>query len=306
MISSQLYKGLAEDNILCFAGAEEGIFCTLAALCEAEDHVIVLTPCYQSLLEIPKKLGCAITTVALQESNQWNIDIEAIRAAIRPSTKLVIINFPHNPTGQIIRPSQLQELINLLDQHGIWLFSDEVYRLLGESEGVWAEAAACLYDKAISLGVMSKSFGMAGLRIGWIACQQSAIFEQIERVKHYTSICNSGLSEIISIIALRNKDIILDRNNNILAENIKLLDSFMQRYAGKFSWVRPSGGCVGFVHYKTSESIDLFCKKLVENKGVLLMPASLYDVTTNHFRIGFGRINMPQALRKLEEFVELL
>lgn len=302
-IASTLYPGLTADNIRCFAGAEDAIFCTFFALCNPKDHVIVLTPCYQSLLEIPKLKGSSITTIDLKEENDWRIDLEAIKKAIEPNTKCLVMNFPHNPTGQIISQDELNALVALLDQHGIILFSDEVYRLLGPNETKWADPAASIYPKAISLGVMSKAYGMAGLRIGWIACQDKTLLEQIEKIKHYTSICNCGPAEIISLIALRNQTILINRNNNIVDNNLSLLDGFFKEQGTRFSWVRPQGGCVGFVKYHGAEPIDLFCKRLVDKSGILLLPASIYDVNSNHFRIGFGRKNMPEALERFKNFL---
>ena len=304
-IASSLYPTLKVGNILCFAGAEDGIFCALHTLCEQGDHVIVLTPCYQSLIEIAKLNGAEITSIPLLAQNKWCIDLDEIKKAIKQNTKCIIINFPHNPTGQVITPSELDDLVTICDAHGLWLFSDEVYRLLGSPKESWAAPAAEIYPKALSLGVMSKAFGMPGLRIGWIACQDKQLLKKIEYMKHYTSICNSAPSEIISLIALRNKDKILARNNLIVAENLKLLDVFIERYKNLFEWVRPQGGCIGFVKYKGQESIEVFSERLIKEKGVLVMPASVYDHESNNFRIGFGQKNMPEALAKLEEFLKL-
>ena len=303
-IANQLYPGLDKDQILCFAGAEEGIFCTLFGVVEPNDHLIVITPCYQSLLELPKAKGCSITTIELQESQNWQIDLNAIKAAIKPSTKWLVMNFPHNPTGQVISPGDLAELIQILAAHGIWLFCDEVYRLMGASDTVWADPVACVYPKALSLGVMSKSFGMAGLRIGWIACQDKAMLKKLEHVKYYTSICNSAPSEIISLIAVRQKDIILKRVNEIVNHNLQCIDEFMKDYSKHFSWVRPKGGCVGLISYNNPESVDNFCHRLVQSEGELLMPGAIFEMTSNHFRIGFGRQNFPEVLAKLKTFLQ--
>eukprot|EP01035_Chromulina_nebulosa_P025451 gene25451-33216_t len=302
-IKDTLYPTLTVDNVLCFAGAEEGIFCALQTICATGDHVIVLTPCYQSLLEIPKHAGCTVTAVALVEENDWRIDIAAIKATIQPNTKCVVINFPHNPTGQVITQSELEALVQLCDQHGLWLFSDEVYRLLGKPSEPWAAPVAALYPKALSLGVMSKAYGMAGLRIGWIACQDVEMLNKIEKMKHYTSICNSAPAEVLSLIALKNSDRILARNNAITASNLALLDAFFDAHKDLFLWVRPQGGCVGFVKYNSPESVDVFCDRLVKQRGVLLMPASIYDTPTNHFRVGFGRTSMPAALEEFKLFL---
>jgi aspartate/methionine/tyrosine aminotransferase len=169
----------------------------------------------------------------------------------------------------------------------------------------WASAAATVYEKALSINVMSKAFRMAGLRIGWVACQDKAMLKKIEYVKHYTSICNSAPSEILTIIALHNKDQILARNNQIVEENLELLDKFFKEYAYLFEWVRPEGGCIGFVRYKGSELIDSFCDRLVKNKNVLLLPASVYNYNGNYFRIGFGRKSMPESLDQLKGFLSM-
>lgn len=303
VIAQELYPGLSGAHIVTFAGAEEGIFCALSALVKKNDHVIVLTPCYQSLLEIPLEQGAAVTQIPLREENDWRIDLAAVKAAIKLNTTCIAINFPHNPTGQVIEEQELIGLIELCRARDIWLFSDEVYRLLGAPIAGWASPAASVYEKALSLGVMSKSFGLPGLRIGWIACQDQQILQKALQVKHYTSICNSAPAEILSLIALRNKEALLQRNNQIVADNLKLLDTFFGEFAHLFSWVRPQGGCVGFVLYKGHPAVELFCQKLVEQQKVLLLPASVYDYAGNHFRIGFGRKNLPECLAQLKAFL---
>lgn len=302
-IATSLYPKLNSKNILCFAGAEEGIFCALHTICNPGDHVIVLTPCYQSFLEVPKLKGAYVSQIKLQEENEWRIDIDEIKKYIKHNTKCIVINFPHNPTGQVITQQELIDLVSLCEQHDLWLFSDEVYRLLGNPHEPWASPAAEIYPKALSLGVMSKAFGMAGLRIGWIACQDVNMLQKIEYMKHYTSICNSAPSEIISLIALKNIEKILARNNKIVADNLLLIDKFMQEFRNHFEWVRPQGGCVGFVKFKNDISIDDFSLALVKEQGVLLMPASIYSYDGNHFRLGFGRKNMSEALNKLKDFL---
>ncbi|HJK86387.1 MAG TPA: aminotransferase class I/II-fold pyridoxal phosphate-dependent enzyme [Candidatus Megaira endosymbiont of Nemacystus decipiens] len=302
-VIQNVYNGLESENILMFAGAEEGIFCTLYTLIESKDHVIVLTPCYQSLLEIPKLKGASVTEIELKEKNAWRPCLNTIKEAIKPNTKCVIINFPHNPTGQVIQEDELKSLIDICESKGIWLFSDEVYRLLGTPNSFWAPPVACLYGRGVSLGVMSKAFGMPGLRVGWIACQDKMMLKKIEYMKHYTSICNSAPAEVLSLIALRNKNKILQRNNKIVTKNLKLLDRFFTEYKHLFEWVRPQGGCVGFVNYKRNESVDLFCKRLVNKQSLLLLPASVYSYSGNYFRVGFGRKNMPHCLDLLKEFL---
>ncbi|MFN9001119.1 MAG: aminotransferase class I/II-fold pyridoxal phosphate-dependent enzyme [Holosporales bacterium] len=301
-----LYSELKPEQVATFAGAEEAIFCTLAGLLQAEDHVIALTPCYQAMLEVPKLCGARLTCIELTPENQWRINLEAIEKAIQPNTRWVLINFPHNITGQIITPDELKALITVLDRHGIWLYSDEVYRLSGPHGTLWPQPACTLYHRAVSLGVLTKPFGLAGLRMGWVACQDPAMLQNITKMKHYLSICNSAPNEILAEIALKNHEKLLTRNNAIISDNLNAMDAFFARHAELFSWVRPQGGCVGFVHYQGPDSIDAFCDRVIQEAGILLVPATLYDYAKPYFRLGFGRADLPQVLRHFSAYLDPL
>lgn len=300
---AKLYPGLSPQQILCSAGAGDGIYCSLLAMLAPGDHALVVTPCYQSLEAVPRSVGAQVTTLELEEAREWKLDLDRLEQSLKPNTRLIVINFPHNPTGSVLEESGLNRLVEIARRRGIHILSDEVYRLIGPADLLWTPPVASLYEKGLSLGVMSKAYGLAGLRIGWVACRDESLLKKIEQVKHYTSICNGATSEILSVIALRAKEQILGRNNAIVRENISLLDSFLKRRSAAFSWVRPQGGCVGFVRYDGPEPVDVLAKELVEKAGVLLMPASVYGLSTNHFRIGFGRKNMPEALGLFESFV---
>lgn len=301
---AKLYPGLKAENIFCLAGAEDGIFCTAIALLSPQDHAIVVTPCYQSLFESPKHAGAQVTALPLSEGESWILNLDKLRSAIRPNTKMIWMNFPHNPTGSRLTSDQLNEIVAIARKNGIVVFSDEVYRLLSGNDTPAEAPIASLYESGISLGVMSKSYGMAGLRIGWIAAQDKEILRKIEAVKHYTSICNSAPSEILALISLRAQETILARNNRIVRDNLSLLDRFFAEYCGLFSWVRPAGGCIGFPRYNGADGIDRFADELVARQGVLLLPGRVYDWPGNHFRIGFGRENFGEGLAKLKSFVD--
>jgi aspartate/methionine/tyrosine aminotransferase len=300
---TSLYPNLNAEQILCFAGAEEGIYCAVMAILKGGDHAITIRPCYQSLEDLPRNSGAEVTAITLREDADWQLDLEEVESAIQPNTRIIFINYPHNPTGAKLNSHKQQALIELARKHDIIIFSDEVYRLLGASTDSWEQPIASLYEKGISLGVMSKAFGLAGLRVGWLACSDKDLLKQFEYVKHYMSICNSAPAEILSLAALRAKDFILKRNNEIVHTNINLLDDFMDRHKDTFTWVRPEGGCVGFVRYHGAEKVEEFCEKLVAATGVLLLPGNVYDWTDPHFRIGYGRKNMQDALARLEKYV---
>jgi aspartate/methionine/tyrosine aminotransferase len=197
---------------------------------------------------------------------------------------------------------EFDRLNRMLEERDILLFSDEVYRESEYSADDRLPAACDLNQRAVSLGVMSKTYGLPGLRIGWAATRHGGIKDSMAALKDYTTICNSGPSEFLAEIALRHRDTLIRRNLEMITTNLKLLDDFFGRHSSTFAWVRPKAGPIAFVHLTGSE-VGRFCHELVSKKGVLLLPGDLYGDSGNHFRIGFGRRGMPAALAVLEQFV---
>lgn len=303
---SHLYRNIHPNQILTFSGGEEGIFSLYQILLDPKDHFIVVTPCYQSHQSIPESMGCEISCIQLTPEQGWKLDLEQLRNQIRPTTKMVTINFPHNPTGATLSESEIQELIQICRKNGTYLFSDEAYRFSETDPRYAMTPIADLYERGVSLGVLSKAFGLAGLRIGWIATQDRDLIQRLMQMKHYLSICGSAPSEVLGIIALRAKEAILKRNQQITKDNLALLDSFYEKYPRHIRWVRPRGGCVGFPELTVNDSIENIAKRLAHEEGVLILPGSIYDWPGNFFRMGFGRKNMPQALEKFEKFMQKL
>ncbi len=297
-----VYDTIAEDQVLVHSGAEEAIFLFMQAVLAPGDHVIVHWPGYQSLHEVARSIGCEVTYWEARQGKGWALDIEELISLIRPDTRAVVVNTPHNPTGWLMPRGAFLRLNQVLDERGIVLFSDEVYREL-EYAGLTRLPAACdLSRQAVSLGVMSKTYGLPGLRIGWVATRNSDILGRMARLKDYTTICNSAPSEYLAMIALRHRERLARRNREIIEANLGLLDDFFQRHAAHFNWVRPQAGPIAFAGL-TSGSVEHFCHELVVQEGVLLLPGTLYGHGGDHFRIGFGRRSLPAAIAALERFV---
>lgn len=304
---AETYKGVAPDEVLAFAGAEEGLYCAMHALLGPGDHAIVVTPNYQSAEQIPLSL-CATEGVALRADRNWELDLAAVAARIRPNTRLISINFPHNPTGTVIDRATFDALMGLCRHHGIWLFSDEVYRGLELDPARQLPAAVEAYEKGLSLGVMSKAYGLPGLRVGWIASKDTALLSRMERVKHYLSICNAGPSEHLATIALKARDRVIGRNLELLRANVDLVESFFKKFPDLFEWRRPDGGCTAYPRYLGADGVETFCRRLVNEAGIVLLPASIYrssltPTPSDHFRIGFGRDYTKAGLGAMREFL---
>ncbi|MDP9483534.1 MAG: aminotransferase class I/II-fold pyridoxal phosphate-dependent enzyme [Chloroflexota bacterium] len=300
-----LYDQLSPDDVLVFAGAEEGIFCLLSAMLGPGDHAIVTWPGYQSLYEVARASGAEVSLHELNEGDDWALDVDRLRAAIRPETRLVVVNGPHNPTGMLPSHAEWRALTELCAEAGVHLLSDEVYRFLEFDDADRLTAGADALERGVSLGVLSKSFAMAGLRIGWLASRDRELLARAAAIKDYTTICSSAPAEILGIIALRARETVLARSRAIVGANLPLLDRFFAEHSSTFSWVRPRAGSVGFPRLTVpGVSIDDFAAELVEAEGVLLLPGARLDYPGNHFRIGFGRTDLPIALERLESFAD--
>ncbi len=301
---TKIYRSCTINNILCFAGAEEGIYAAMRSLLEKNDHVITLVPCYESLKLLPETF-CQVTTVPveLDQEKNWFIDIGKIKKAIQPNTKMIVVNFPHNPTGFIPTHAFQQELIHIARQCGAYIFCDEVNRFLEHDPSLQLPNITDVYEKGISLNVMSKSWGLPGLRIGWIACQEINVIKKLRDYKHYLSICNSAPSEYLSILALKHKERIFSENISLLLKNKKILKDYLLSRPDLFQWLEPKGTCVCYPGYHGYIPIDKLADDLFSQYGLVILPSSVMNDTQNHFRISYGRANFTEAFSYFKAYI---
>jgi aspartate/methionine/tyrosine aminotransferase len=301
---AQLYTSLDAAAVLTFAGAEEGVYVAMRALLRPGDHAIVTWPGYQSLYQIAHGIGAEVTLWPVQwraGAGAWSVDADVLRAAIRPNTKLIVTNFPHNPTGALPSRHEWDEVVAIARESRCWLFSDEVYRWSEYDPADRLPAGADAYERGISLGVTSKTFALAGLRIGWLASHDQEFLRAAQAYKDYTSLCNSAPSEVLALIALRARERVIARSMDIIRANLGHVERFMAEHPDRFDWLPPRAGSVAFPRL-LGESIDSFADALVRATGVLLLPGSAFGFTGNHFRLGLGRTNLPAALARLASF----
>lgn len=297
-----LYDSVDAADILVTV-PEEGIFLTMQALLEPGDHVISTFPGYQSLYELARSIGCRVSLWMPDENRGWQFELDQLESLMEDTTRLVVINFPHNPTGAMISPDDLNLLVDRVRRRNIYLFSDEIYRFLEIKPETPLPAACDLYENAVSLGGLSKSFGLAGLRLGWLATRQAKILEPISRFKDYTTICNSAPSEILGIMALRNRDTIVAGHLARVKKNIANLAEFIQQHDDFFSWHPPRAGSICFPKMSSVGSTAVFCRQLLENTGIMLLPSRMFDYGDQHVRIGLGRDNLGDVLTRLDDYL---
>jgi aspartate/methionine/tyrosine aminotransferase len=299
-----LYPGVRPEQVLTFAGAQDALFVLMNVLLGPGAHAVVTWPGYQSLYEVARATGAGVTPLRLREENGWRLDLGELERALRPDTALIVVNFPHNPTGALPDADTWRGLFALAEARGVRVLSDEVYRWMEYDPRDTLPAAVELSERAVSVSVMSKSFGLAGLRVGWMVCRDAEILARCAAFKDYTSLCNAAPSEVLALVALRARERVLARSRAILQENLARLDGFFSRRADLFTWVRPRAGSVAFPRLVPDVPIATFCEQLVSQEGVLLLPGDVYDFPARHFRMGLGRTNLPEALARLERFCD--
>lgn len=300
---SGIYRGIQPGDVLVLSAAEEGIFVLYHALVGSGDHVIVETPCFESALEVARSTGAQISEWRRCFENGWAHDLAALEKLIRPNTKIIYINTPHNPTGLQMPPAVFRQVMALAASRGIIVFCDEVYRELEHDPASRLPAACESYERAVSLGSMSKTYGLPGLRLGWLVSRDAEILRRCLEFKYYTTICSSAPSEFLTALALRHRDVLVQRNREIVLRNLPLLDSFLRQRSDLFEWVRPNASPIGFAQYKPGRDVFSFCESVVREAGVLLLPGSVYD-QPRHIRFGYGRKNMPEALAQFRAYLE--
>ena len=299
---ASIYQHVQPDQLVVTSAAEEAIFLFYHALLTPNDHAIVETPCYESALTVPKSTGAAVSEWRRKSDNGWAHDLAALESLIRPNTRAIYINSPHNPTGLLMAPDIFRGVLDLASRHNIYIFSDEVYRELEHHPSSRLPAACDLYDRALSLGSVSKTYGLPGLRLGWLACRDSAFLRKIVSMKHYTTICASAPSEFLTALAMRHRQKFIDRSLQIILRNLRQLAAFFARHTNLFEWTPPNASTIGFARFKPPQDVQSFCEQIVREASVLLLPGTVYD-QAHHIRFGYGRRNMPEALAQLESWL---
>ena len=296
---AKLYERTVADEILVHGGAQEPIFSFMNVVLERGDHIICQFPAYQSQYSIAEALGAEISRWQADYDSGGAPDPDDLARLLRPTTRAIVITSPNNPTGYVFDVERLNAVVAFARKHGIWLFSDEAYRGSERHQRDRHPSACDLYERAVSLGTTSKAYGLAGLRIGWIATRDRALYERMAGFKDYLTICNSAPSEFLATIALRHSDALLERVRTLTRRNLGLLDDFFQRREAIFEWRAPRGGTTAFPHY-LGGSAERLCDDMVRRAGVLLLPSTAFDAGDERVRVGYGRKNLPDALEAFD------
>lgn len=298
---SKQYKKASIANVLVASPGELN-FIALNALLVASDHVITVSPAYQSLSEVVTAIGCEISFWKPNPEN-WQFNPEDLESLIQKNTKLIIINFPHNPTGSYLSLSELNRVVEIARKYDLYLFSDEMYHKLMISKLEELPPVSDLYEKGISLWGTSKSFGMAGLRTGWLVSQNKELLYKCLVFKDYLSICTSPTTEVLTFMALNNMNRFIMPNIEKIKRNVKLFEEFVRKHNELFEFIPPKAGSTAFVRMNIKESALDFSNKLVLKTGIMTVPSEMFLYEGKYLRVGFGRENFPEVLDVFDTYL---
>ena len=287
LIAARAGGGLTADDILVTAGASAALFIVALTLLDKGDHLIIERPNYATNIETPRALGCDIDYVDLEFDQGFALDVGGLAARLRPTTRLISLTTPHNPTGVSMTPDRLAAAIALAERSGAHLLVDETYRDM--SFGIPLPVAATLSARAISVCSLSKSYGIPGIRSGWIACRDKALMHRFLCAKEQIGICGSVVDEAIAAAALRGADDWLIGNRTRLAEAFGAVEPWIVG-EGALEWVRPDGGCVCFPRIRADAGVDVsaFYRALNDDHGAWVGPGRWFEQPDRYFRIGYG------------------
>lgn len=298
---ASLYREVSVDNILTTNGAIGANFLALYTLIEPSDEVVAIVPTYQQHYSIPKSLGATVKKLTLEKVDDYLPNVKVLETMVSDKTKVICINSPNNPTGQVINEKLMNKIIKIAKKHDAYILCDEVYRHLTQAD-VYMPSIVDLYEKGISTGSMSKVFSMAGLRLGWIVAPDE-IIEKAYNIRHYNMISCGKIDEYIGSIALKYKDKILNRNKKIIRENLEILDSFV-RNEKHLSYVKPVAGTTALLNYDMKIQSTEFCTNLMKEEGLMLVPGDCFHMK-HSFRIGyaFNPNELKEGLKVLKKYL---
>lgn len=298
---SKLYPNTTPEEVLITNGSIEANFIAIAAFSEEHESFLVEFPEYNQLYELPLAFERRVKLYKLAKEKNFTVDPEELLKEAKDS-QVVILNHPHNPTGASLEEEKMSYIVEALISKGKKVMFDQVYLNLSREEPITPPARK-FSNEVIVTGGLSKTFGLPGLRIGWIVAPRDFI-ERCWKIRDYLAISVSPVTQFLAYKALQNKEKILRRNRNLLKENFKIIQSWMERNREFIDWVPPSEGCVCFPWLKKIKDTEKLCKALLEKEGVLLVPGSCFEMP-EHLRIGFGFESeaLSEGLERLEGFL---
>ena len=299
------YETVSPDQVVVLNSPVEGIYLTMRTLLDAGDEVVVLMPAYDALPNVPEDIGASVRPWFLEETDSgWRLDLDALAALLTNRTRLVVANFPHNPSGYLPTEEEWTAFLEMIGDAGIWLYHDEIFRGLEHGDRPRLDSAADRYEQTVVLGGLSKTHGLPGLRAGWLVVRIDNARRELINTKMYTSICPPAPSQYLILQALRIADQLAADNRELIRTNLALGEEFFAERSELFTFHPPLAGPVALAAIDVPSAVA-FCDRLASEGGILLLPAKYLGLGDRHVRFGFGRKSFPEALAAFAEYLDV-
>ncbi|WP_337183385.1 aminotransferase [Shinella sp.] len=297
-----LYEKQAMENVVVTHGAIGANALVHETLVEPGDRIVSVLPTYQQHYSIPESFGADVQILKLAAESGFLPDLAELRRLAIPGTELICLNNPNNPTGSLMDRDFLLQVVEIARGCGAWILCDEVYRGTDQQGDGMTASIADLYEKGISTGSMSKTYSLAGLRLGWIVGPK-ALLHKVSIHRDYNTISVGMLDDHFAAIALENRDRILARSHEITRRNLAILAEWVEGEP-LISWVKPKSGTTALLKYDLPLSSEAFCTRLLERTGVMLTPGSAMDME-GYLRIGYanGEAILREGLKRFTTFL---
>lgn len=282
------YTGVSAEDVLVTTGAIEANYLLFNVLLDPGDHVIAPFPAYQQLYSVPRAIGCDVSLWPVGPETGFRYDVDRLEALLRPTTRLIVVNSPHNPTGAMLAPAEARRVYCLAESVGARVLSDEAYRWLAVPGG--DPFAAPMVESGplgISVGTVSKPFGLPGLRLGWMAGPREVV-AACWAARDYVSLSPGKLNDAIGQLAFRLRDRIIERNTGIITANLAAATRWIAASEGFLSWTPPRGGLLALLRYQHELPSLALADRLATEYSVMLAPGSAFGYE-HHLRLGVGQ-----------------
>ena len=300
-----LYSGCTSSNVLVTVGAIEANYNSIHTLLQPEDEIAIMLPNYMQIWGIAKNYGLKMNVFHLCKDNGWQVNLDELKKAVTPKTKLIAVCNPNNPTGYILTHKEMNAIINAAERVGAWILADEVYRGAERITDKETPSFYGRYDKVMAVGSMSKAYGLQGLRVGWVVGPTDAI-DKTWRRHEYTTLSTSIFSNKLAALALSAnvRPRIIQRTRDYIRKGFPLFQEWIDHQKDIFQLVPPQAAAIAFLRYQLNVNSTALANKLIQEKSVLIVPGDHFGMD-KFVRISYGlpQNYLTEGLKRIQELV---
>ncbi len=297
------YQGVNDDGVAVTSGSDDALGLLFLALVKPGERVVVLTPSYPPHLLLPHSRGAHVVPWEARPENDWVPDLDELRELVKPKTRLVLVTFPQNPTGFMPDQSYVDTLVEILRERETLMISDEIYSGLPHESSKGVNNLSDHYEHAVTMHGLSKTYGLPGLRVGWIVSRDLGVMRRIRKERELFNCYVAPPVDFLARLVLRHEATILNRNSQLVRDNLELATKFFARHDNLFRWCAPMAGVLSFPRWLGLGGTRVLSQQLLERESLAFAPSYCFGAGDDHFRLSVSRRSFADGLERLEHFL---